>query len=703
MVSRESIHSALLVVSFLLPLSAPAALDWEYTGGPEGAVVLCIGTTSAGTVLVGADSGGLYRSDDQGDNWAAVDLDWPCCNFTVPALAAADRAVYAGTWGGGVHRSDDDGLTWYRTGDIPGEGYPIILALAVCRFGETVYAGGQFGVARSDDGGAEWYLVNDGLPGDWVRTLALRGTVLYARLDQGIYRLDPDSRTWSVWEEGLGTTFAMQSISATADALFLATHEGGVYRLDCDDAGWVPMNGGLFDDNVDAVQEVDRTLYAGLMGGGVWRWNPAESWWTEVNDGLWNRDVRVMGRIGLFPLAGTWGAGVFRFEPDPGEWTCRSSGMLSPLVTTLVADGGDVYCGLEGGGVFKSEDQGDTWFQASGGLDNMWVMKMACDAGGVYAGTWNGVWKSDDGGQSWAASGLQGEGVMALETLDAVLYAGLYNGAVLASGDGGQSWQPVGSGLSGGAVAGLARLGSTLFAALEGQGVFILPDGEPTWSQANAGLGDPEPSCLTAHGGSVFLGTAAGGVYRWNPGTEEWVAMGLGGNLVFFLTGAGGWLFAATYGGLWASADGGETWASEHSGLKEWLPVRAVCEGPDNIFAGLGGGGVYRTANLSAVPDGPGQELVPDPETSLRVGPNPCAGGTLVAFDLASRQEVELAVYDVAGRRVATLAAGTFEAGTHRREWAGRSDSGDPAAAGVYIVRMRSGGVERTAKTIHVR
>ena len=692
---------AAMVLGIALPASA--VLTWEYTGGPEGAVVTSIATTPLGTILMGAENGGLYRSTDGGETWDAIDLSWPCCNFSIPALAAADRAIYAGTWGGGVFRSDDDGQTWNGTGPIPEEDYPIILSLAVCRYGETLFAGGQFGVARSDDGGAGWILVNDGLPDSWVRTLALRGTVLFARLDEDLFRLDPATQIWSEWEDGLESTIAMQSINATEDALFLATHEGGVFHLDCDDGSWVAMNDGLFDDNVDVVLEVDRTLYAGLMGGGAMRWDSASSWWTEVNTGLWNRDVRVMGRVGLSALAGTWGAGLFRLDPDSQEWAHRSQGVLSPFVTSLVPDGADIYCGLEGAGVYKSEDQGDTWFQASDGLDNMWVMKLARDSGGIYAGTWNGIWKSTDGGMSWAVSGLQGDGVFALEVLDQVLYAGLFSGAVEASTDGGQTWHAEGTGLPAGAVMGIARVGTTLYAALNGYGVYALPDGQTGWTAMNTGLPALDMSCLAASNGQLYLGTAAFGVYRWYSASQQWEASGLEGDLVFCLTGTGGLLLAGTYGELWASADGGTTWTSEHAGLKDWLPVRAVCAGSDNLFAGLGGGGVWRTPNLSAVPDAGGDELPAPPSSVLKVHPNPFRTGAMVAFSLEHRQTVDLAVFDVAGRRVASLAVGDFGAGTHNRVWDGTTDSGGPAAAGVYFVRLRSGGVDLTAKTIHVR
>jgi hypothetical protein len=68
--------------------------------------------------------------------------------------------------------------------------------------------------------------------------------------------------------------------------------------------------------------------------------------------------------------------------------------------------------------------------------------------------------------------------------------------------------------------------------------------------------------------------------------------------------------------------------------------------------------------------------------------PNPFNPKTSIAFTLGEAQHVQLAVFDLGGRRVATLADATFGAGQHSVEWNGRSESGEPAASGIYFVRM---------------
>lgn len=64
--------------------------------------------------------------------------------------------------------------------------------------------------------------------------------------------------------------------------------------------------------------------------------------------------------------------------------------------------------------------------------------------------------------------------------------------------------------------------------------------------------------------------------------------------------------------------------------------------------------------------------------------PNPFMGSTRLDFAIAQRGFADVGVFDVAGRRVATLFRGVAEAGPHSVLWDGRSSDGRLAPAGVY-------------------
>ncbi|MFN8179117.1 MAG: S8 family serine peptidase [bacterium] len=86
-----------------------------------------------------------------------------------------------------------------------------------------------------------------------------------------------------------------------------------------------------------------------------------------------------------------------------------------------------------------------------------------------------------------------------------------------------------------------------------------------------------------------------------------------------------------------------------------------------------------------------------------RVGANPTNGLATFRLDLPRRVAVEITVHDAAGRRVALLAQGERDAGSHVIAWDGRDAHGVPVAAGVYFVRLRSAELTATEKIVRVR
>lgn len=93
----------------------------------------------------------------------------------------------------------------------------------------------------------------------------------------------------------------------------------------------------------------------------------------------------------------------------------------------------------------------------------------------------------------------------------------------------------------------------------------------------------------------------------------------------------------------------------------------------------------------------------PAPGSRLGVLGNPARGAVAVRFALAAPAAGELVVCDVSGRRVATLARGTFAAGERTFTWDGRTAGGAPAAAGVYFVRLHAGMTTRTVRAVLLR
>ena len=78
--------------------------------------------------------------------------------------------------------------------------------------------------------------------------------------------------------------------------------------------------------------------------------------------------------------------------------------------------------------------------------------------------------------------------------------------------------------------------------------------------------------------------------------------------------------------------------------------------------------------------------------------PNPFRAATTVRFTLPDVADVILAVYDVLGRRVATLADGPMASGDHEATF-----DASELPSGVYLVRLDAGARHATQRVMHVR
>ncbi|MBT4992849.1 MAG: T9SS type A sorting domain-containing protein, partial [Candidatus Marinimicrobia bacterium] len=67
------------------------------------------------------------------------------------------------------------------------------------------------------------------------------------------------------------------------------------------------------------------------------------------------------------------------------------------------------------------------------------------------------------------------------------------------------------------------------------------------------------------------------------------------------------------------------------------------------------------------------------------------------------QSDVNLRVYDLLGREVATLLKGKLLPGYHSVIWHGRDDTGKAVASGVYFIVLESGGYHAVQKILMLK
>ena len=92
--------------------------------------------------------------------------------------------------------------------------------------------------------------------------------------------------------------------------------------------------------------------------------------------------------------------------------------------------------------------------------------------------------------------------------------------------------------------------------------------------------------------------------------------------------------------------------------------------------------------------------MVPDHPFLSQNVPNPFNPVTRIRYGLTGRFQVELAVYDVSGRRVRVLESAEREGGVYEVTWDGRDDRGVRVSSGVYFVRLAAGSFRAVRKMV---
>lgn len=83
--------------------------------------------------------------------------------------------------------------------------------------------------------------------------------------------------------------------------------------------------------------------------------------------------------------------------------------------------------------------------------------------------------------------------------------------------------------------------------------------------------------------------------------------------------------------------------------------------------------------------------------------PNPFNPFTSISYRTPENSEVMLYVYDVIGRKVATLVNQSQAAGSYTVQWNGTYDNGSPVGTGVYFTKIQAGDYSEVIKMVYLR
>ena len=625
---------------------------------------ILIDPTDPNTVYVAVATGGengrvgpygFYKSTDGGTTWAntmASVITDPIAEFTDAVLDPSNpHTLYvavddptAARAESGVYRSTDAGATWSIAGNFPmGVGGAIQVAIAPSA-PQTLFAamadpssGGLLEMMKTSDGGNTWtaltktpnYMGSQG----WYHTalavdpsnanLVFAGGQNMGTL-KGFIESTDGGNTWTdistTTPNKTGPHTDHHAIAFDANGKLLDGNDGGIWRLESSDpknASWTDLNGNL-----------NTITFTGIALDPS---NPNIAYGGSQDNGT----EKFTGSLGWTQFGGADG-GFVRVDPtNPSTVYFSYQHTLAGNRWFLRSDNGGMTSESLTNGI-NSQDPGPVYIH--------YVMDPS-NSSRLILGT-NRVYETTNGAYNWTpisapftngwntARGVTGLGVAYGDPN--TIYADVGSGAIFVTTDHGATWHERD-------IPGIANVNS-----------FTHPLGDFAVDPANEAV-----AYVTFDMFSHDLGGSVGHVFRTSDYGQHWTD--ISGNLpdtptsAIVLDSRTNVLYVGTDIGVYASSNGGVTWAPFQTGLPH---VRVVdlelCPALNILGAGTHGRGMWEISVPAAATPSTRQALlslqVSVPTAASPVGLAPVANATAGAFPIAGFPFSVTAAVDAFGK-----------------------------------------------------
>ena len=230
-----------------------------------------------------------------------------------------------------------------------------------------IFAGTEKGLFKFN--GSDWSKIK--IDGDVRAITALNDTLYAAVWGKGVFCSGDNGTTWKMVNNGLPTSFAVQTLTVANNSLFVGTFDLGVYRLDSENWTKLPID---YPYVWSLTTDADNNIYCGTSGDGAYVSIDNGNNWTKINKGLTNKHIYSVAAYNNDVYVSTWAGGVYKFVtesgtankttkannvqsiPLTGSWT--SLGMAGIEVSSITIDSKTktIYAGTSNGTIFMKKD-----------------------------------------------------------------------------------------------------------------------------------------------------------------------------------------------------------------------------------------------------------------------------------------------------------------------------------------------------------
>jgi hypothetical protein len=685
----------LRILFFFLLASQICSAQWVQTG-PNGGFVR--GITVSGSTVYAATYGGALVSTDKGIDWSHT--NWGLIDGNVNAVVATSTTVYAGTQDHGVYVKDLNGLIWSQT--VNALSSQRVQCMAT--IGNNVFAGTySTGVYLSTNNGTTWTQMKTGMTDLQVECLAVIGTNLFAGTNSKVFLSTNMGTSWTSASTGLPNNDII-TLAVNGTSIYAGVWANGAWVSTNNGVGWMLYGTGSPANYPYSFAFNGTNVY--VCGGNVYRTTNDGNDWTDVTGDIPSgAQILSLAYLNGNLIAGdnavNNATGMYVSTNNGTNWTSINWGLPNYCATSITARNGKLLTGTCGG-VFLSTDAGVNWNEPTLHGDNNWADFTALayrNNNYVFAGDINGnAYVSTNAGQDFTLTTQLEQGAL----ISSFAFSGTNifastnawasgsPNAVFLSGDNGATWTKVNTGLpTTSYIPSLAVIGTNLFAAT-GTGVYLSTNNGTSWTSVSNGITGFVRS-LAVKGTDLFAGTA-NGVFRTTNNGTNWTATSLTHNMTSLCV-----VDTNLFGGTWA--EGAYYMVNSNSTFKSMgLPsVYVTGFAADNgvLYASTSDNTVWKRSIAEILTGVKDARQAPVEFNLSQNYPNPFNPTTTINYSVAKSGSVELKVYNIMGKEVATLVNEQKGAGNYEVRF-----DASKLASGVYFYQLKSGDLILTKKLI---
>jgi photosystem II stability/assembly factor-like uncharacterized protein len=450
-------------------------------------------------------------------------------------------------------RTDDGGRTWTRAG-VSEYGSLKAVCFADADHGWAVGSLGATGcILATSDGGATWKKQAAGQIPNAVVSVSFPDDLHGWAVTQSglVEHTDDGGASWAPYRR---TEFTTMKLVRFADAQngWMTTSSGSVFTTHDGGESWTPqsVDGAAAALGIASCDATHAWLVGDIATAYVLATTDGGTTWTHPEWGV-SADLKATAFVNAQTGWAVGASGTVLTTGDGGEyWLQQATPTLRTLRAVRFVDPLNGWAVGDAGTILHTMDGGQIWEQQSSPTQETLRSVSAVDALHAWAvGDGATILATADGGQTWAAreSGLAHPGTFyAVSFVDAThgwigghatgpwMHDWFYTGVVLATSDGGATWQ------------------------LQARGLYVDPT-SICFIDRQHGWWVGATNCLSA--------TTDGGA-TWNDQYPPWALNRTGADVypsITFVDAKCGW--AVGQGGVVvATCDGGATWYAENAG-----------------------------------------------------------------------------------------------------------------------------------------